>query len=354
MYLLVKYERTIRRSKMTIQTILATFREYPDALKIYGGNISEVEGKLRGIDVEEIDVIQLEKMKRKSELSTILAQLPGDVIATKFGADVLIWIWINYVQSRRIRNKLQEDIELYAGMDGESLQHAQVLEAIVSGEVAYEHILQNYKLIEARKKGELDREQLKEMLLRARKENEERRLNEKTANAYTISFAEPNIMRNHSWDKVWKHQQRENRLYEIYLDGAFGFILHYQNEPVAVCTYDTTKARSAIIKQLQGVKPEIVGEKKSDDKKVRGETWALAPLGWTQFFVEYTTAYLQQFGFDEIGILGARNNSWIKRGKKSGKHRIEIDFAERRYDATAQRLGFEQREDGDWYKKIHP
>ena len=79
------------------ETILNAFRESPEALRIFGGNIREVERSLTRIDVPQtLDVEQVQRCREGAELSKILAHLPAKEILRYFGQDVLLWTWLTY------------------------------------------------------------------------------------------------------------------------------------------------------------------------------------------------------------------------------------------------------------------
>jgi hypothetical protein len=328
---------------VAIGTIITTLREDPEALKMYGGNISEVERKLAGIHIERISVEELETINRKSEISRVLAHLPAEAIIRHFGQDILLWTWLMYPERGKIKDQLRRGVEEITGVDMELLERAQIFEMLVSREDAYHHIMVNYNLLQAQRNGNIGKENLEKILFNARKRGDER-VNEQTVKKYSITITEPCVKRNHGWDINWKKRRFGNKMYEIYLDAAFGFLLLYNDEPSAVCTFDTTSKKTALIKQFQGTTPKIV-----DGNKTKGNAWALAPFDWTRFFVDYTSAWLQQFGFEDIGIQAGQKNRWIH---KRGSHQLPIEMAEARYDGTAQRLGFRQHDDGNWYRRI--
>ncbi len=100
-----------------------------------------------------------------------------------------------------------------------------------------------------------------------------------------------------------------------------------------------------MIYQLQGVKPEI---------KMGWREWRpthgggiLGRFDWRQFMIGCAEQIGRDLGYSEIGIQGARNNKWnLGVGSAFGKRAVAI------YDATAERLGYVQKEDGNWYKAI--
>lgn len=324
---------------ISTDTIFTAFRKSPQALRRFGGNIGEVERMLARVRDPEC----------KTELSKVLAHLPAEEILRYFGQDILLWTWLMYPERGMTKETLGRGIEEVTEIDIDVLERAQILKILVSREDGYEHILKNYRLLQAKEEGMWGQENLQTILLNARKKGEETRFNEEERAKYSITASGPSVRRNYGWNIEWKNKQIEGKRYQIYFDGAFGFILQYKTEPIAVCAFDTTTATTAVIKQLQGIKPELVTETKTKGEKVRGHTWALAPIDWTQFFVEYTSVWLQQFGFEEIGIQTGKYNRWVH---SNGNHKLPLEIAVVRYDTTAQRLGFTQRDDENWYRRI--
>jgi hypothetical protein len=134
----------------------------------------------------------------------------------------------------------------------------------------------------------------------------------------------------------------------VYLDTVFGFGLMYRGEPNAIVGFYFAKPETLLIRQLQGIQARIL-----DNGKVVGRrsSRGLAPLDWERFLVSYVEEWALQNGFPEIAILSGKKNSWIIPDDKGEVH-LPLEKAIQRYDGTARRLGYVQRRDNNWYKKL--
>ena len=149
-------------------------------------------------------------------------------------------------------------------------------------------------------------------------------------------------------EKEWGARYQDGLIFEVYLDGKFGFGLHFDQILQGLAGFDFTDSKTLLIKQIQGIRPEYA-EMRTPRRQVFGDSWALAPLDWEAFLVDYTTAWAVKQGIETLGIQSAENNMWVH---ASGGHKIEKEFAIRRYDRTAGRLGFTKGPDGNFYKPI--
>ncbi|MEK6867192.1 MAG: hypothetical protein AABX98_00070, partial [Nanoarchaeota archaeon] len=118
--------------------------------------------------------------------------------------DILLWTWLMYPERGMTKETLGRGIEEVTEIDIDVLERAQILKILVSREDGYEHILKNYRLLQAKEEGMWGQENLQTILLNARKKGEETRFNEEERAKYSITASGPSVRRNYGWNIEWK------------------------------------------------------------------------------------------------------------------------------------------------------
>ncbi len=135
--------------------------------------------------------------------------------------------------------------------------------------------------------------------------------------------------------------------FKIYIDTPVSVALMHCGEPKALVSILPISKETIMIYQLQGVKPEVkVGKWRGNWRPTHGGG-ILGQFDWKQVMVRCAEQIATDLGYTEMAIQGARNNRWVQFGVAG--------FAKRAgdiYDATAERLGYMQREEGNWYKRM--
>lgn len=106
-----------------------------------------------------------------------------------------------------------------------------------------------------------------------------------------------------------------------------------------------------MIYQLQGVRPVKIG---TDGKPAgNGSSRGLMPINWQKLLVDCVEYIGRQLGYLKIGVQSGHNNRWTI-PYVDGKIHLPLEEALQKYDVVAQRLGFQQGENKDWYKFLIP
>ncbi len=135
--------------------------------------------------------------------------------------------------------------------------------------------------------------------------------------------------------------------FKIYLDTPASIALMHCGEPKALVSVLPISPSTIMIYQLQGVKPEIkFGKWRSDWRPTHGGG-ILGRFDWKKVMVGCAEQVARDLGYTEMAVQGARNNRWTQAGVSGFTKRAGLI-----YDATAERLGYVQREDGNWYKSL--
>ncbi len=133
--------------------------------------------------------------------------------------------------------------------------------------------------------------------------------------------------------------------FKIYLDTPASVALMHCGEPKALVSVLPVSPSTMMIYQLQGVKPEIKSGKWRSDWRPPHGGGILGRFDWKRLMVGCAEQVAADLGYSVMAIQGAKNNRWnCGEGSAFGKRAALI------YDATAEMLGYVQREDGNWYK----
>lgn len=137
---------------------------------------------------------------------------------------------------------------------------------------------------------------------------------------------------------------------DVYMDAPIGLGLIYINKPNAITSFIPLDEKTLMIRQLQGLPTGWIDyDQRFKAKWIRnGHSRGLFPLDWQKLLIIKVSELAKEFGFTEIGIRSGYNLDWVKR-KKLGNICFELEDALKKYDWVAERLGFEQMEDKNWY-----
>lgn len=135
--------------------------------------------------------------------------------------------------------------------------------------------------------------------------------------------------------------------FNIYLDTPASMGLFHHGEPRALISVLPQSRTELRIHQLQGVRIEYSPsfEYPHSRPKSRGGG-CLGTLDWKKFLVSCAEQFALRSNFEEVSILSVKNNKWFTYGKLKKEKGFSI------YDATAEQLGYLQKEDGNWYKHL--
>ena len=128
----------------------------------------------------------------------------------------------------------------------------------------------------------------------------------------------------------------EDKEFWFWMDAPLGVGLFYEGLLNAFASFSTERSKFLVIYQIQGVRQKEENEKTSAEKR-RG----LFGLDWQKFLVECFKDLAKKGGLEHIIIRGAPKHTYLS-----------LEKALRKYDMVAERLGFVQGKDKDWYKKV--
>ncbi|GEM_PF-3405088 len=137
----------------------------------------------------------------------------------------------------------------------------------------------------------------------------------------------------------------------IYLDSPLALALQYKGKPNAVVGFFPKTADDLVIFQMQGIRPAQLDHKGL--KTFHGSSRGLAPFDWQKLFVQVVEDIGKAFGYSRIGIRSGHKNPWTEPDRFRVIH-LPLEDALRKYDTVAQRLGFAQAQDTNWYRSLTP
>ncbi len=355
------------------------YKQYPEAKESFRNHahtfsLEQLLTKVKKKPPKEfsLDSLELYEDSTDSEvraLVLVLAHLPAEVIYQSLGEHVLIWTWTKCLYAD-IGRRLLDDINRITGKDKRLLQKASFVRWNSFDTYNYRkyfdtstaNILASYEIFEKLSLGNLGDISLSEILKICSRDGGI--LSQEILCDYAITgMMSKNDRFGIGWEQTWGTEKyplpnKETfKIYHVYLDAPFAFGLMYKGEPNAIIAFNFRERDTLMIHQIQGVQPLEVDsnynfiKKKNSNKKNSLGVWGLNPFDWKKALVLYVTEWARQNDFEKIGIKGGRNNRWVHPDEKGELH-LSLEEAEERYDKTAERLGFELRYDGNWYRFI--
>lgn len=282
------------------------------------------------------------------ELGRFLLNISPEHIVEELGEDVLIWVWANHPHLSQ--NKFLDKIHGATGMRPRLL--AKSLNAEYERRrrqdrrrIRTSNILLAYKIFEKLDRWDLDGINLQKILKTRAKEGIP--LSDHRMSHYRLHpmMAEDELAEGfeQTWGRVWIDEIRKNH---VYLDAPFGIALMYDWDPQAVFSFDFEDHDMLMVRQIQGVQ-KPVGFDGMRRQLIKAGSRRLYPLEWELAGLDIVSRFTEPFGFQRIGVLGARNNPNVY---KPGY--MEYDVAVKRYERTARRAGLIRGDDGNFYGSL--
>ncbi|MDO8556492.1 MAG: hypothetical protein Q7R96_04960 [Nanoarchaeota archaeon] len=146
-------------------------------------------------------------------------------------------------------------------------------------------------------------------------------------------------------DYRWDH---DDTRYIMFLDAPVGVVLTYDDQPCAMVGVAPVDLETLMIFQLQGVSPRSSELDGSITKN--GDAWGVEPFDWQRLLVDYVGDIGKVYGYSRLAIQAGEYNYWLT--PRKGKQHLTFEQAEKKYDKVAQRLGFVQGHDKNWYRMM--
>ncbi len=166
------------------------------------------------------------------------------------------------------------------------------------------------------------------------------------------------------WLLKWRNarfkEKNSIKIYNLGLDAPFGMVLKFNDEPIAVVSFDTL-GDALFINHIQGNQAKLFYEKDqgildyvrdSNGRIVRAPTnKAIHQIAFRRVLIDLVKTVANEMGYKTVIIQGAYHNKWIL---SHGFERadLSIDKALAIYDETAQEAGAEKDARGNWILRI--
>jgi hypothetical protein len=224
--------------------------------------------------------------------------------------------------------------QIYQGINNAYWNLEYLEDPILAGEA--------YDLSERLSNGILNKINLEDILLKSAKEGI--KLSQKRIKDYYIEpmFTEPGHFK--GYEKKWGLLSEDTPKGQVYLDSPIGIGLFYKKEPNAVVSFIPNDFNTLKIFQLQLINLSVYEKNIEKIKRPRG----LMPIDWKKTLIECTKELGKLSGYRQLSIISGNRNKWAHEGIDRTTH-LALTDAFIIYDDTAKRLGFEKRQDGDWY-----
>ncbi len=341
----------------------------------------DIEQKFKELYGSGINTImQLDFYKDNKKMIELLRCVPPELLLHEFGEEIITWMFINnpeisphYFQiERMVKDSSRSDelidrfIHFKRIADGGKEEYLQQMFSFVQGKDAklmtkavtiadkfpsqdkFTFIRKNYILLEK----VLLQDSLQQIDLRQLLEKHHRQKDE----THVLRVQDYSLetvccqMGFEGYDPKWFEKQKNSKMvFDIYLDAPLGILLKYKEEPQAVMTFSPIDVNTLKIYQLQGVVPKEFDE----DREViaRGNSRGLSSWDWRAFFIDVVECAARRYKFETVVIQSGHNNDWTKDSEGRPAHLL-LDAALQKYDTVAERLGFVQQEDKNWYRNV--
>lgn len=293
----------------------------------------------------------LETYPHKAHLGAILSNVPTELLIEKVGVDFLLWLWLHAEYEKQ-----DHIIRAYGEITGKDWILLQTIQKSVQGIGIHQDsflVEKTYNTITSidNAVASMDIQTLLQQYAKS----------DIPSAVYTVIPV--HTVRNEviGCAKGWRDVQgnNESERMTIALDAMVGIALLYKNIPQAVCSFMPTNIETFMMYQMQGTRYEKADAqgrfaRGNRRKRLLGRgARGLFRLDWQAFLVACTEEIARYNGFSVLGVRSGQyhpsTREWYDETKEV---HLPLEKACEIYDSTAQRLGFLQKEDKNWYKSI--
>lgn len=330
----------------------------------YNVSLNDSIVRAEELHIQEDPVAYLDELldsdrSRAMDINNALLALPPKAILDNFGTEAAIWASSNATMEGE-SNALNSVLESQAGINKTDLETSRLWQWNKHYNSKGKPIVATYQSIQDVKDGALDKIDLEKLLVHSTRPGVTLSAKRLADYALTpITLERYNTWSPGGWVKEWTKDVSETLRYDMWLDAPVGYALTYKGLPNAMAGIAMRGQDELMMYQIQGVRGNRLDPTASRYSKERVigkvNSRGLAPLDWQGLLVSTAESLAQNRGAKYLGIQAGKNNYWVKPHRHDEEAHISLETAERTYDSTAQRLGFEiNPEDpkGNWCKEI--
>jgi hypothetical protein len=311
-----------------------------------------------------LDMADLDAYPSAFTLARLLAHLPPDVVADELGAEALLWAWVHCPpmgEDDPIARRLLDAMRRRFGWQELQLRKARRAVSELGGARSARAVLRTYRMLVAASRRELlDGAHRLDLAGLLRGCWERGTPTEEVLSRYGLEPLQTSRDEPEGWARGWGfHVVSRRQAIRIMLDAPLALALTYRGLPRALVAVACADPETLTVHQLQGVRVgsydrDLVGidgkEGVPPGLKVlrRKGGQGLGGVDWQRALVGCAGALGRAWGFERLLIRSGRKNRWIHPWREDGKVHLPLDKALEKYDAVAERLGFEPTEGGDW------
>ena len=297
------------------------------------------------LTLKSLDDFELANPDAARFLQYLVAFAPHKELVETFGKDILLWTW---AQGVYLRKDIENSVVSLTNKNLDLLERARLYAWRVLCTCDAMQVMQTYDLFSSLP-DTLAKINLPDLL--HGNKLQKIKLSDEMIAKYLLSFVRTKGDYESGREERWgDHNVVGNRTFAIWMDAPVGIALMYEGQPSAVVSFAPKSLDTLMIHQLQGVQPRIIEHYKFVGSiRTRG----LSQLDWRKLLVECAEHVAKTQGFKELAVQGAHNNYWIKPRQGEAKAHLSLNEAVLKYNKQAERLGFKQREDKNWYKVLN-
>ncbi len=286
----------------------------------------------------------LDAYKHGSLLSIVLANLPPEEVFYELGKYVFLWTFLRYPYDNQTSEELHKTVGRITNRNPQILENARLSAKQLLDREDAATVLVIDDMIE-KLQAYVDSVDLLGLLVNCAKENVTLSYGRISDYQLLPAFTKNGLI---GYERTFGRSITNGGSFDLYLDAPAGIILMYRGQPNAVVGFVPSDPQTLMIYQLQGIQLHKVDEGSgvTGKKSSRG----LAPIYWQRLLVECSAYIARELDLERIGILGGYNNMWTHPYR--GVVHLPLDVALTKYDDVAERLGFRQKSDRNWYKRI--
>jgi hypothetical protein len=212
----------------------------------------------------------------------------------------------------------------------------------------------NYLTLDKIKEMNVSQNELSEILLKNKRASAN--LSTTALSNYNVEIAIPKYTysRHQKWG--WK-DDKTNLCHKVFVDGLFGLMLMYKDEPNAIVSFSVDDKDILKITQFQGINPyDLNGlnlTKVKDEDVPRITPKGLYNIKFKEVLTDLGIHTAKYLGMSTIGIQSGYNNPWTEEHYDDKKIHLPLENALEIYDSFAKNQGFiANPKTRDWYLEL--
>lgn len=314
-------------------------------MKNKGYSLNELDLSIKRLKVnppKSLDLDYLESYTLKDSLCYALTLLSSESIVDNFGKDLLFFTWVNYRLNDfpiNVEEKLLNSYVSESKFNKNNLIKARESRWNNYSDINSNNVMLAYNILTNHEDISSDFLDFKDLIKKHIRPNNN--IKDKTLDRLALEFLSVK-----DEDIIFNSNLKSDSKFGIGMDSMYGFTILMDDMPDAVVCFDFPSEDNLKIYQIQGIVPKVLKKRSFDSVYEKSGFSKISFLNFQEFLIDYLFSFSKKYNFTSLSGISAEMNPWQTKGH------MTYDNGLKNYDIPFKNLGFEKKNNGEWYKQL--